>query len=114
VQFHFATILSPWIRRALLAGGFGSGISASRVPRDLAAVVPYRGGRSDIYTSGIDLNLSRDIEDGDGDVKMSRSKTSQNDEYQPVVPENTPFFHLDLQSAVRAAESGISRLDVFT
>lgn len=101
MQFHFATILSPWIRRALLAGGFGLGVSASRAPRDLAAVVPYRGGRSDIYTSGVELN--EDLEVGDA-KKLS---ASQVDEYGPIVLENTPFFHVDLQSAVRAAESGI-------
>jgi len=102
VEFHFATILSPWIRRALLAGGFGLGVSASRTPRDLAAVVPYRDGRSDIYTSGVELREDVEV----GDVKKS---ASQIDEYEPIVSENTPFFHVDLQSAVRAAESGIGR-----
>ncbi|WFC95303.1 hypothetical protein MBRA1_001950 [Malassezia brasiliensis] len=39
VEFHFAQILSPWIRRALLAGDFGTG-SIRRHVRELAAVVP--------------------------------------------------------------------------
>jgi solute carrier family 26 (sodium-independent sulfate anion transporter), member 11 len=103
MQFHFAPILSPWIRRALLAGGFGLGISASHIPRDLAAVVPYRGGRSDI-SSGLELHPVEDAEVG----YVKKSPTTQNDKYQPIVPDNTPFFHIDLQSAVRAAESGIS------
>lgn len=39
VQFHFAHILSPWIRRALLAGGFGTGTIPRRVT-EIASVVP--------------------------------------------------------------------------
>jgi sodium-independent sulfate anion transporter 11 len=106
VQFHFATILSPWVRRALLAGGFGLGTPASHVYRDLAAVVPYRGGASDNYSSGVELRQSEDLEVAD--VKTS-STTTEDDEYQPIVQENTPFFHIDLQSAVRAAESGVGK-----
>ncbi len=37
VEFHFANILSPWIRRALLAGGFGTG-EASRHITEFAPV----------------------------------------------------------------------------
>ncbi|WFD02300.1 hypothetical protein MOBT1_000982 [Malassezia obtusa] len=39
VEFHFAQILSPWIRRALLAGDFGTG-SIRRHVTEIAAVVP--------------------------------------------------------------------------
>ena len=51
VEFHFATILSPWIRRALVAGGFGTGLPASSGPREIAPVVPYRGGYDEPHTS---------------------------------------------------------------
>ncbi|BGP14804.1 hypothetical protein JCM10213_001828 [Rhodosporidiobolus nylandii] len=42
VQFHFATILSPFIKRALLAGGFGTGVgwSGDERPLEIAPVVP--------------------------------------------------------------------------
>ncbi|GAA6027980.1 hypothetical protein JCM8097_001812 [Rhodosporidiobolus ruineniae] len=42
VQFHFATILSPFIKRALLAGGFGTGKgwSGDERPLEIAPVVP--------------------------------------------------------------------------
>ncbi|KAK0522149.1 Sulfate permease 2 [Tilletia horrida] len=40
VEFHFASILSPWIRRGLLAGGFGTG-SAERRITEIAPVVPH-------------------------------------------------------------------------
>lgn len=41
VEFHFANILSPWIRRGLLAGGFGTG-TASRHVTEVAPVVYQR------------------------------------------------------------------------
>lgn len=41
VEFHFAHLLSPWIRRALLAGGFGTGTIRSRVT-EIASVVPHK------------------------------------------------------------------------
>lgn len=106
VEFHFASMLSPWIRRALTAGGFGLGISASRVPHDLAAVVPYRDGRNDIAEQAVDLN--GDVESGD--IKKTNTRSSeQTSEVEPIISEDTPFFHIDLMSAVRAAESGIGR-----
>ncbi|KAN0061303.1 Sulfate permease 2 [Thecaphora frezii] len=43
VEFHFANILSPWIRRGLLAGGFGTGL-ASRHITEVAPVVSQREG----------------------------------------------------------------------
>lgn len=41
VEFHFANILSPWIRRALLAGGFGTGATRGHIT-EIAPVVPTR------------------------------------------------------------------------
>ncbi|PWN19800.1 putative sulfate permease [Microstroma glucosiphilum] len=38
VEFHFASILSPWIRRGLLAGGFGTGASSRHIT-EIAPVV---------------------------------------------------------------------------
>src|SRR6266550_7190775 len=40
-QFHFATILSPWTRRALIAGGFGIGIRPGEAQPDFVTAVPY-------------------------------------------------------------------------
>jgi len=106
VEFHFTTILSPWIRRALTAGGFGLGISASRVPPDLAAVVPYRDGRSNFAEQ--DVELTDDVESGD--VKKINTRSSEQiSEFEPIIADDTPFFHIDLVSAVQAAESGIGR-----
>ncbi|KAG7446123.1 sulfate permease [Guyanagaster necrorhizus] len=94
VEFHFATILSPWIRRALIAGGFGIG---QRVPQEIAAVVPYRDGTS----------VPSELHEGDietADWKQDRS--SRASVRQDDSTRQTPFFHFDLVSAVYAAENG--------
>jgi len=108
------TILSPWIRRALFAGGFGGGPS-STVPHEIASVVPY----SDGYEGPVHKLPNTDIEVGD--VKQSSSASVISDSVPTssygatsgdrvsVVQVDTPFFHFDLQGAVRAAESGLSR-----
>ncbi|KAJ7940868.1 sulfate transporter family-domain-containing protein [Mycena leptocephala] len=109
VEFHFATLLSPWIRRALIAGGFGTGTSASRVPREIAQVVPYRD-----HSNPAELHKLEGESDAEaGDIKPQQVLESPDpslEGYAPVVEMDTPFFHLDLAAAVRAAESGAERL----
>lgn len=106
IEFHFAPILSPWIHRALVAGGFGVGHSESKVPREVAPVVPYRDGRSFDEPS----ISSEDIETGDL-KKANVSEVVNGFELEPIVPADTPFFHIDLASAVRSAESGVDRVN---
>lgn len=97
VEFHFATVLSPWIRRALVAGGFGFGESSSSI-RDIAAIIPHEDAREVPYPP-------RDIESISVSRRKSDSAHSADDE--PVIETITPFFHVDLVSAVRAAEDGV-------
>ncbi|KAJ3812550.1 sulfate transporter family-domain-containing protein [Lentinula aff. lateritia] len=114
VEFHFASILSPWIRRALVAGGFGLGTPSSRAPHEIAAVVPYRDGLGDRQLS----DLRQNVREHADDIETGLSTSAQGKEsinsfeiettgYAPLLPLDTPFFHLDLESAVRAAESGL-------
>ncbi|KAJ7046551.1 sulfate transporter family-domain-containing protein [Mycena alexandri] len=107
VEFHFATLLSPWIRRALIAGGFGTGTSSSQVPREIAQVVPYPGLSDTANTPEL---YKQDSDAEVGDTKLSGQPGSPDpsvDGFVPVVETDTPFFHLDLAAAVRAAESGV-------
>jgi len=105
VEFHFATVLSPWIRRALIAGGFGTGIPSATV-QEVAQVVSYRQDPSDGFTYKSD-----DIESGDLKKRPSRSVSSTAEGFAPVNSTDTPFFHLDLTAAVKAAEKGLGSLD---
>lgn len=101
VEFHFATILSPWVRRALVAGGFGTGAPASSVPTEIAAVVPYRDGQS----SPVSVPASGDLESS----LVSEEPRAGSEESAPIDLQDTPFFHFDLACAVRSAESGLER-----
>ncbi|GAA5946684.1 hypothetical protein JCM3765_000348 [Sporobolomyces pararoseus] len=50
VQFHFASILSPYIKRALLAGGFGTGKGWTGAERPLEIAPVVNEGRTKIMT----------------------------------------------------------------
>lgn len=80
-----------------MAGGFGIGLSSSRATPDFAAVVPHDGRSFKETDSDRDDLESGDIKK-DSDISAS--------EFEPVVPVDTPFFHIDLAAAVRAAENG--------
>lgn len=101
--------MSPWIRRALIAGGFGIGTSKITIPHEIAPVVPYRGGIRNDFISNEDHqpddteaqavkhdNASQDSGDHSGPTGSA-----------PLYAEDTPFIHFDLAYAVRAAESSL-------
>ncbi|KAL9935567.1 hypothetical protein V8E36_005915 [Tilletia maclaganii] len=129
VEFHFASVLSPWIRRGLLAGGFGTG-SADRTITEIAPVVPHHEylTREEVNNANEAAEARRraqakankgarfegaedDIEkgstsSGDGALVLLGEKV-QGDRLDdgttvPVVWANelTPFFHLDLPAAL--------------
>ncbi|KAI0078989.1 sulfate permease [Panus rudis PR-1116 ss-1] len=118
VEFHFATILSPWIRRALVAGGFGTGSPSAAIPREIAAVVPYRD--EDLTEPAPEQKLvsENDIEAQPREIEIQKTQMSPSSSArdrdgsvggEPVVLEDTPFFHLDIVQAVRAAERSAER-----
>ncbi|KAG9099965.1 hypothetical protein FS749_016604 [Ceratobasidium sp. UAMH 11750] len=112
VEFHFASILSPWIRRALVAGGFGMTQDGRVIPHEIAPVVPSGSGGytgpNDEY--GVDRNAPHsprvDKKDLEGNqLGDTRSASSSVTEFEgAIVSRSTPYFHLDLNSAVRAAQ----------
>ena len=110
-QFHFATVLSPWIRHALIAGGFGIGTSTISIPTEIALVVPCRGGNRDTFTSNSDHQPDDAEAQGTKHGLSSRASSAINDSNPianaPLYPADTPFIHFDLIAAVSAAESGL-------
>jgi len=121
VEFHFANILSPWIRRALVAGGFGTAISGRTVPMEVAPVFTHHlSGGSGRFEE--DPKLERERESGLGietratDVESSSPPRkaisdldSTSSRVAPVLSTDTPFFHFDLVSAVRSAEDAADK-----
>jgi sodium-independent sulfate anion transporter 11 len=112
VEFHFATILSPWIRRSLVAGGFGyDPRTRSLPPAELHEVVtvepPYdilQTGPSKSATTDIEAREVKGIETADSSYgAIHRGEAS-------AVQVDTPYFHLDLPGAVAAAEAGLLKI----
>lgn len=117
IEFHFATILSPWIKRALLAGGFGTGKSLFERPLEIAPVVP--SGGETIPAAQRDAYLRRhprspptsppnglvrpeSFSDGsDSTTKLDLESAGSNE--GPLVSPLYTRFHVDLSSAVAAA-----------
>ena len=117
VEYHFAQILSPWIKRALVAGGFGTGNPAHRVV-EVASVVPITTvqgpeahGRNDFQRRSRKSQRVQDLEEGGDHIEKNTceevwdaSIQRSHSDVAPIVPTNYPFFHLDLDDAVRSAE----------
>ncbi|CEQ42580.1 SPOSA6832_04407, partial [Sporobolomyces salmonicolor] len=116
VEFHFATILSPWIKRALLAGGFGRDVSIAGRPLEVAAVVPPERAdevgsiqpaplleRQSSTLSAGDIKES-DLESG-GNSRPVLEKSWERMETVEGIIVSTDFaaFHIDLPSAVATA-----------
>jgi solute carrier family 26 (sodium-independent sulfate anion transporter), member 11 len=107
VEFHFASILSPWIRRALVAGGFGFDhrIQSTR-PHDVAAIVSYDDSQPH-------SPILKDVEAGDSVQEVSLHDPAYGGVQRgeaPAVQIDTPYFHLDLAEAVAAAEASLLKL----
>ncbi|EJT96818.1 high affinity sulfate permease [Dacryopinax primogenitus] len=114
VEFHFAGILSPWIRRALIAGGFGTGTPGRSLPIEIAPVVPpsddrawgpgdefparQGGHREDLEA------LATDADSGLEKDPNALAGASTTDFEAPIVSTMTPFFHFDLSTAVRSVQ----------
>ena len=124
VEFHFCGILSPWIRRALIAGGFGIGQLDRRGALEVAPVVPQDNSRAPEPSSQREQPRPTD-EESDPSGSSGSSSNSLKDELekynQPkqnqdgtnqrpgsinsqatitLLDRSTPFFHFDLADAL--------------
>jgi solute carrier family 26 (sodium-independent sulfate anion transporter), member 11 len=87
--------MSRWIRRALISGGFGTGVRVP--PQDATPVIPY---------SGIIEVTGSPIDDPEA-IKQKPGTPPSLDGEDLLVSPDTPFFHVDVISAVRAAEQRV-------
>ena len=118
VEYHFASILDPWIKRALVAGGFGAGKPAHRLI-EVASMVPIKDaedprthGEEEFQRRRLESKPAKDVETSFdiepihvGPEKIDIHKgQSLDSNISPVTATNYPFFHLDLEDAVKSAE----------
>jgi solute carrier family 26 (sodium-independent sulfate anion transporter), member 11 len=115
--------VNPWVRRALLAGGFGTG-NGSHIPTEVAPVVPPHDQEYDHIADDWKFHrtaqkTSADDLEGAGDDDSGKAHSGDNgrdgvgsSSQGPLVSTLTPFFHVDLSSAVRAAERSASKKNV--
>lgn len=112
IEFHFAQVLSPWVRRALVSVGFGVGKPTHRIV-EVAPVAPAEDAQ-DPSTQGEEefqrrrYTNAKDLERVDFIEEVPAASyghgRSTDAELSAVHPTNYPFFHLDVDAAVRAAE----------
>jgi len=107
VEFHFASILLPWIRQALIAGGFGT----SRTPSEQVSVevtrtlkYSYEYAESWKTSSG---TPPPDIEAPVNSRYLLPHGDEEVSERSPLLPviDAIPFFHFDLTAALQAVDS---------
>ena len=119
VEFHFANIISPWVRRSLLAGGFGTG-NALKTFHDVAPIVASEhskvtnSSRRRAHEAGPqsgaglvqrvkDYFLNTDYTDqrfaGKEEYALDEEEGHGEKEaegWAPVLSSDTPFFHIDV------------------
>lgn len=119
VEFHFCGILSPWIRRALIAGGFGQGRAKEGAALEVAPAVIenlenaaspgiererynqheasfiHEIGQPSTTSAGTSFS-EEEKRIGSGFATPSSTKTV------PLLDRSTPFFHFDLADALNS------------
>jgi len=119
VEFHFTGILSPWIRRALIAGGFGRPHGPHGHAPDVAPVVrPYGvGGDADPANQAVDSpelspKRTHDVETGDivelGSGSSHTSTTASLSDKEKVDKEGVAHVHTGDVAIARAHRSSSS------
>jgi sodium-independent sulfate anion transporter 11 len=93
VEYHFVSILSPWVRRALMAESFGGDLDHLRPERHYVEVAFREGAALDTPDDQSDKRKGKYKDEEERDTV---SATSEDGSYVPLVGTNTPFFHLDV------------------
>jgi len=127
IEFHFTGILSPWIRRALIAGGFGRGQDRSGGIIEVAPVVPPHDAAfaqraepgsptstepgSPVSSASSPTESLKGPHNGPKNGETDLGKIEQGDLANgdrstgvSLLDRSTPFFHFDLADAIHSLE----------
>jgi sodium-independent sulfate anion transporter 11 len=108
VEWHFAGVANRWTKRALVAAGFGADrIHSSEGSGEkgagsgpLIAVAGAAGSGSDAATQA--PSGGKRVEDIETGEISPVSSTRANGRLVPVYGINRPFFHIDLETAIKS------------
>ena len=118
VEWHFTAISRPWVKRALVAGGFGR----IHTPPNLTPIysIAKITDSSDANEVKKQLEMENEIErqrsrsrsvGGGGDIEVSgMDKVNQAISTLPVISVDRDAFHIDVAMAVASVESRHGRL----
>jgi sodium-independent sulfate anion transporter 11 len=82
VEFHFSGILSPWIRRALIAAGFGQGQARHGTALEIAPVVAQDDALAPADKARFEAEKARDAGVGEGSGSNSEDDASFEDKHR--------------------------------
>ncbi|KAJ1831992.1 hypothetical protein LPJ63_003882 [Coemansia sp. RSA 2711] len=101
VSWHFVGVKSPWARRGLLASGFGSSDTKVRALFSVANVgVPQDKEAETSKTPTRDEEFSADTQQHEDKPNVSSFDTL----VLPLLSVDCPYFHIDLDEAIREVE----------
>ncbi|ODQ55783.1 hypothetical protein SAICODRAFT_5006 [Saitoella complicata NRRL Y-17804] len=91
VPWHFAQVRNGWIKRALVSGGFGQ----TEQPRRSVFSVANVGVQND--------PVPKEAGAQDEEIGVDTDSVSSVGKIVPLLSVNRPYFHADLDEAVKAA-----------
>ncbi|KAI9265010.1 sulfate transporter family-domain-containing protein [Phascolomyces articulosus] len=104
VEWHFASLATPFIRHALMIAGFGNQNGRDSHPLELIPIVPPQ-----LQQQQRQQKQHHDLESDGRSTDNSPITTSIADHERGVPIDRAPFFHWDLEDAVRAATYAASK-----
>ena len=111
VEFHFANVLSPWIRRGLLAGGFGLGFPSKRITE----IAPVVSQPQNITLSARELQAREQAEAerrAKAIERMSHKSANEGSAYPFKGRATKPLTELEAGLAGDGAAASRSRVDL--
>lgn len=99
VQWHFVGISNPWIKRALIQGNFG--VAENRELSLFSVAHVGQTGLNQEDNGDFRHAIAGDHEAG---VELGNVKTRIEQAFLPILSIDRPYFHVDIDEAIRAVE----------
>ena len=110
VDWHFVNVYSPWIRRALISGGFGRISDGSKAVFSVANVGNNIGGSGDGRENLEKVRTQNRIDEEIAQEGAQPTATTAQGSRVPVLSTDYPAFHLTIDEALDAVEHNYDRI----